>query len=102
MAPQVVPKVLYRVEFGRVWRQWNEREVGWSPQVSSHVKASLVPKHDHMHVGIDLFLELLEENVNGVGVKVRREHSDTVSSCWANSGQHIQIVVLRLLHRRWS
>ena len=45
MAAQVVPQVLDGVEFGAVWRQRDQGEIGRRPQLVVSVEAGLIPEH---------------------------------------------------------
>ena len=63
------------------------------------MKAGFVPEHHHMDIWLDLFDKLTGENIDDIGVYIRRYQSDRPAAAWTDRTDYIQPVILCLTHR---
>ena len=66
VAPQVVPEILDEIEFRRVRRQRDQRDVRRDVQSLGGMVAGLIPNQDSVNVGVQFLGELLEEAITAV------------------------------------
>lgn len=96
MAPQVMPKILDRIQFRRVRRQSHERDVRRADQVVRPMKSRAVPHQDRLHIRFQRRRQLGEEQVHDRSIEPRRDQSFGLTGLGARGRQDIDETVLRL------
>lgn len=89
-------QVFHRIQFWRIRRQGNQRNILGNLQIITGVEASLIPDQHHMNVFRNLGGTLLQKEVNDLNIDIRREHPDGMAGFWAGGSDYIQPIVLRL------
>ena len=77
----------------------DQADVGGHLQSSARVIAGAIPYQDGLHVRRKRSGEHAKKGVDRLGVEVRRQDPFGLSRCGAGGGDHVEIVVLRLLYR---
>ena len=74
MRTQVMPQVLHRIELRRVRRQLDQAHIAGHHHILTGVEARPVPDQHRMHPGGQLARELLQEQVDDLGVQRGHDH----------------------------
>ena len=68
VVPHELPDVFGRVEFGTLWRQGNERDVGWDGELGRHMPTGLIKQENGVFAGRDSFGDVLKVQVHRLRV----------------------------------
>lgn len=98
MAAEVVPQIFDAVEFRRVWRQWDQRDVCGDHEVARAVEAGSVPDQSGVDVGGQRAGELVEELVDDRRVQDRCEDGFGLTGLWTRSTDDPEVFVFGLPH----
>lgn len=93
-----MPQILDRIQFGRVRRQTQQRDVRRTDEVVRPMIARAVPDQHRLHVGFECPRQLGEEDVHDARVETRRDQPFGLARRGARRRQHIDAAVLRLPH----
>ena len=67
-----MPKIFHWVQFRRIRRQRNDRNVLWDGQIVARVETGLVPNHHDVNLIGNFPRELLQENIDDLDVDIWR------------------------------
>jgi hypothetical protein len=101
MAPQIVPEILYRVQFRRPWRQRHQRDVRRHHQRLRPVIARPVPDQRDVLVRGNGLREAVEELLRGVGVDVFGDQTLGLAGCRTDRREDVQTFEPALLRSPW-
>lgn len=102
MALEKVPKIFDRVEFGRVRRKLDKRDVFGDLEMLGAMEAGTIPHHDCMLILGQGLRKLLQEDIDHFRIQAWAQQAFCLARLRAHSADHPEIIVLGLAHRAWS
>jgi hypothetical protein len=67
-----LPDIFLAIEFGRAWRQLQERDVAWNLEGLGAMPAGLIEKEDSVSARSDFGCDLIEVKLHSFGIATRR------------------------------
>ena len=89
VCPHELPDVFLWIELGRAWRQRQERDVSWSPEVLGAVPSGLIEDQYSVCAGGDFGGDLIEMKLHGLCVAGRQHEGGARSEFRADRTEHI-------------
>jgi hypothetical protein len=86
---QVQPDALDRIEFGRVGRQRDQRDVAGNAQRARAVPARLIEYHGHVLVLADGRREAVQELLHCIGVDIGHDEREGIVRTRLNGGEDV-------------